>query len=94
MAVEEFAAGGIDDARAFATQRFGNQKCAAGMKQSGGMELHVLQIDRAGAGAMRERQSIAARAGRICGVQIEPADAAGRKHGLLRAQRHDAVALD
>jgi hypothetical protein len=61
------------------------------MKQRSRMELHVLQIDGAGAGSVRECQSIAAGAGWIRGVKIKATDAAGGEYGLLGEERDDGV---
>ena len=67
-AEHEARAGLVDHHRPLAAQRLGQQRqrIAAGGER-GGMELHELEIDQAGAGARRHRQAVAGELGGVGG---------------------------
>ena len=94
-AEQEARAGLVDHHGALAAQRLGEQRqrIAAGGER-GGMELHELEIDQAGAGARRHRQAVAGELRRIGGVAVELAGAAGGEdhRGRLDAQARPAAA--
>ena len=87
--LHEFLAVAIDEAAAFAAHRLRNQEAAVRGQQRGGMELDVLQIDAARAGAIGHGDAVAARARRIRRVQKDAAEAAGRQNGFLGENGED-----
>ena len=71
----------VDQGSAFAAQRLGGQRCGiAANHDRGRMELHEFGIGDHGAGAGGDRQSEAARLGRIGRHRVEMTDAPGGEH--------------
>ncbi len=83
----------VDQHRALATHRFADQRhrIAAGIER-GRMELDEFHIGELGTGRRRKRNSMAERAGRVGGMAIEIAEAAGREHDTVRRQQQRALA--
>ncbi len=87
--LHEFLALAIDHAAAFAAHRFRNQEAAVRGKQRRRMELDVLHVDAARAGAIGHGDAVAARARRIRRVQENAAEPARRQNRFLREDREN-----
>ena len=87
--LHEFLSVAIHEPAAFAAHRFRNQEAAVRRQQRRGMELHVLHVDAARAGAVGHGNAVAARARRICRVQKDAAEAARRENGFLGQDGED-----
>jgi 3-dehydroquinate synthase len=82
IAGHERLAGGVHQARAFATHSLGNQEARrSGMAQRGRMELDEFEIRDAGACMVRQRNAVAGRDRRIRRFAKDLSGAAGREQG-------------
>ena len=83
----------VDERRAFAAHRLGDQRHRiASDRKRGRMELHELHIGEHRAGARRHRDAVAGRLHGIGRVAVEPAHAAGGEHDGARRGTRSRVA--
>ena len=80
--VDEALAVGVEQRRALAADRLGDQEAVARAvaAQRGGVELHELEVGQRGAGGVGEQQPGADRAARVGGALPERGHAAGGEH--------------
>ena len=83
----EASAGLVDEDRALAAHRLADERHrTVAAIERGRVELHELQVGEDRAGAGRKREPLAEAAGRVGGVLVEPADAAGRDDDRVRPE--------
>ena len=91
VARHERLALGVQQPRAFAAQRLGQQESRLARQHQGRrVELHELEIGNAGAAAVRHRHAVAGRHRRIRRIAIDVARAAGREQHRLRPRHPHA----
>ena len=84
----------VDEARAFASQRFGQQEPRLPRQhQRRRMELDELEISDPGAAAIRHRDAVSGRHRRVGRVPIDVSGAAGRQQDRLRPGHTDRPVL-
>ena len=82
VALHERRAALVHEPRARAAHRLGDQEARRiAVVERGRVELHVLGVDHAGAGAVRHGEAVAARAHRVGGAQEDLAEPAGGQDG-------------
>ncbi len=82
VAIHERRAVLVHEPRARAADRLGDQEARrVAVVEGRRVELHVLGVDHPGAGAIRHRESVAARAHGVGGAQVDLAEPAGGQDG-------------
>ena len=96
LADHEAASEHVDEHRAFAAQRLGDQRLLARRAgpepQHGRVELHELQVGHVSTGTQRERHAVAGRHRRVGRRREHLPEATGREHDRAPESSADAVA--